>query len=95
MSRENAEKTVGFIEKVRGEGEVTLAWFGGEPMMNTEVMDIICRGLKDRGIGYASVMTSNGYLFDEEQIEKSVIDWNLKNIQINIQQGQGLYRCGG
>ena len=91
MSRENAEKTVGFIEKVRGEGEVTLAWFGGEPMMNTEVMDIICRGLKDRGIGYASVMTSNGYLFDEEQIDKSVKDRNLKNIQITLDGTKDIY----
>ena len=92
MSRETAEKTVEFIEKnSRGDGEVTLAWFGGEPMMNTEVMDIICNGLNNRSIRYASVMTSNGYLFDDEKTEKSVRDWNLKNIQITLDGTKEVY----
>ncbi len=91
MSDETAGKTVDFIEKNKGDGKVTLSWFGGEPMMNTRVMDIICDGLKEKGIEYASVMTSNGYLFDPDLIKKAVDKWHLKNIQITLDGTEDIY----
>ena len=91
MSLETADKVAEYIIKKSGKKKVTLAWFGGEPLMGTEVIDRICSRVKETGMEYISVMTSNGYLFDEEQIEKSVIDWNLKNIQITLDGTKKIY----
>lgn len=84
MSPETAERVAEFIKQNHEDSDVTLAWFGGEPLMNTDVIDIICTGLKKERIKYASVMTSNGYLFDSELIKKAAGEWHLKNIQITL-----------
>lgn len=85
MSSETAEKVSQFIAKKRGEyGKVKIRWFGGEPLYNPKVMDIICNRLHKLGIDYHSSMTTNGYLFGERMVEKALSLWNLKNIQITI-----------
>lgn len=63
---------------------VRISWFGGEPLFNKGVIDIITGKLKEAGIPYASSMISNGYLFDEETVLRAKRVWNLRNVQITI-----------
>jgi len=70
---------------------VKLSWFGGEPLYNSRIIDIICIELEKRNIPYKSSMISNGYLFDEEMVRKAAELWKLKNIQITLDGTEEVY----
>ena len=70
---------------------VRLGWFGGEPLLGVNRIDQISKGLKERGIKYTASMISNGYLFDEEIIAKSVKLWNLEYVQITLDGPEEVY----
>ena len=91
MSEETAHKTAQYIKEHCGGKRVKLAWFGGEPLLNMQVMDIICEDLKNAGIEYYSGMTSNGYLFCEDDVSKAKTLWNLKHVQITLDGTEKVY----
>ncbi len=91
MSAETARKVVQYIKKHSGGKRVWLHWFGGEPLYNQEAMDIICTGLREEGIEYDSMATTNGYLFDDEVVKKAVSLWNLKKVQITLDGTEEVY----
>lgn len=63
---------------------IHIHWFGGEPLCNTNAMDVISKHLDSSSIRFSSTMTSNGYAFTERLIERAVNFWNLKSIQITL-----------
>ncbi len=102
MSRETALKTADFIcknyESVKRTsrhdakiGKVTLQWFGGEPLYNLEVIDLITDELKKRDVPFRSSMVTNGYLFDDEVVKKAVDRWNLRHLQITLDGTEEVY----
>lgn len=54
MSRQTALDTAEFIKKTAGK-KIKLHWFGGEPLFNSSVIDIITDELKKSGIEYHSL----------------------------------------
>lgn len=84
MSRETAEQTAAFIAGQCGGKAVRLSWFGGEPLMNPAAIDTICAALADAGIAYSSSMTTNGYLFSPEVVERAAGAWRLRSVQITL-----------
>lgn len=94
MSEETACKTADFIKSHCGGKKVKLVWFGGEPLYNDKVIDIICDELRDSGIEFHSEMFSNGYLFDDEMAKKAANRWNLKAVAITLDGTEDVYnRC--
>ncbi len=91
MSKETAERAAEYIKENCRENKVNLHWFGGEPLVNSAVIDIICNYLAENGIEYKSQMTSNGYLFDLDTVKKATEKWNLKSIQITLDGMRELY----
>ena len=91
MSKETALKVVQYIKTHCGGQKVRLSWFGGEPLYNMEVIDIICDGLRQEGIEYTSTMISNGYLFDDTAVKKAVESWNLERVQITLDGTEAVY----
>lgn len=91
MSCETAEKVVQYIIDHCGGKEVSISWFGGEPLFNLRAIETICNGLHKEGVTFHSTMTSNGYLFDDMTVEKAVKDWNLKKIQITLDGTEKVY----
>ena len=91
MSCETAEKVVQYIKNHCGGKKVSLSWFGGEPLFNAEVIDIISQGLRNEGIEFCSQMVSNGYLFDDGLVQKAVTLWNLKRVQITLDGTEKVY----
>lgn len=91
MNEATAEQVVHYIAEHRGKAEVELHWFGGEPLLGKEWIDLICKSLTDKGIRIRSVMTSNGYLFNEEVINKAAEDWKLKRVQITLDGTEAVY----
>ena len=84
MTEQTAHDVAAFIVRKCEGKPVSLHWFGGEPLFNSRVIDIICADLRQAGIEYKSTMISNGYLFDEEMIRKAVSDWKLTRVQITL-----------
>lgn len=67
--------------------KLKIAWFGGEPMLEfnrivqlTEAFKKIC---SENNCQYEARMTSNGYLFNDENISR-LNDLMIKNIQITL-----------
>ena len=75
MSTETAHKAAAYIAAHCGGEKVHLHWFGGEPLFNKQVIDIICTDLAEKGIVYESMIISNGYLFDGATVEQAVSHW--------------------
>lgn len=91
MSEETALKTAEFIKENHNGSPVTINWFGGEPLYNTKAIDIICGQLAEAGIRYRTRTISNGYLFNEENVDKCVKLWNLKRVQISMDGTEAVY----
>lgn len=91
MGREVALKTVQYIKEHCSGEEVHLSWFGGEPLLNRDAIETICNGLCRERVSFTSTMTTNGFLFDEDLIQKSVTEWNLKKVQITLDGTEEVY----
>ena len=91
MTEETAHKTARYIREHCGGERVKLSWFGGEPLFNRNVIDIICEDLRRDGIEYSSKMISNGYLFDEDAVQKANTFWHLKMVQITLDGTEEVY----
>lgn len=91
MTPSTAERVIEFIASRRSKQEIELHWFGGEPLIGVERIDQICEGLKERGVGFKSVMTSNGFLFSEDNVKQASEKWNLKMVQITLDGTEAVY----
>lgn len=83
MSTETANDVANFIME-KSNGKIGIQWFGGEPLINTNVMNQICETLAKHNIKYHSSMITNGLLFNEKNINKANDLWNMKSVQISI-----------
>ena len=91
MTKETAEDVAAYIARVSGGNDVDISWFGGEPLLNKTVIDIICSELRRLGVAYRSIMTSNGYYLDAETARKAVAIWKVKRVQITIDGTREVY----
>lgn len=91
MDPVKAREVSAYILKTCSKKKISLKWFGGEPLYNSEAIDSICQTLKDAGQPYSSGMTTNGYLFDEAMVQKAVDHWNLKSVQITLDGTEEIY----
>ncbi|MBQ3701930.1 MAG: radical SAM protein [Oscillospiraceae bacterium] len=91
MSGQTARDAADFILRSRGEEKVRIRWFGGEPLFNRPVIDIITGILRENNVPYTSTMVSNAYLFDEETVRAARDDWNLKYVQITLDGTEEVY----
>lgn len=91
MSEQTAMDVCRYI-KENSKGEpVSIKWFGGEPLCNTKVIDIISKYLSENNIEFSSKMTSNGYLFDSNTVLRAKNNWNLKHVQITLDGTEKVY----
>lgn len=85
MTKQTAYDIVDYIDASHnGDKTIKITWFGGEPTLATERIDLICEELTKRGIKFSSDMISNGYLFDKDMVERAKKIWNLITIQITV-----------
>lgn len=91
MTQETANDVVEFIIRNCGGKAVKIRWFGGEPTLAADRIDQISQGLLDCGIKYSSVVTSNGYLFDDAMVAKAKQLWNTTQVTISIDGMENTY----
>ncbi|MCD8370949.1 MAG: radical SAM protein [Clostridiales bacterium] len=90
MTCDTAFDIVEYIKKTAGK-KVTLRWFGGEPLFNASVIDLITEELRNAGIDFQSEMVSNGYLVTDSIVNKAIELWNLQRIQITLDGTEEIY----
>lgn len=90
MSTKTALDVSEYIKKTNV-GKPQITWFGGEPLYNSKVIDIISEELKKLKMMYSSTMTTNGYLFHTHDMEKIKKLWRLENVQITLDGMQDTY----
>jgi uncharacterized protein len=86
MDEETANSVADFItDKSKQYKTIGLGWFGGEPLLNKEVISLIIYKLKNQNSdkNIYSTITTNGSLFDSTIIEAAK-EWNVTNIQITL-----------
>lgn len=91
MTTELALKLSKYIIAHRGEEEVKIRWFGGEPLMNIPVVDQICSDLSENDVPFHSMMITNGFLFDAEIIQRARTLWHLRDVQITLDGKEKTY----
>lgn len=92
MTIETAEKVANYIISTADKHkEIRLSWFGGEPLFNFKIIDLIATRIKDAGFKYSSTIISNGILFSPEVVKKAKELWNLKNAQITLDGTEEVY----
>lgn len=92
MSNKTALKIAEYIvSKADSSKPIKLDWFGGEPLVNYKVIDLITNYLDKRNFTYTSDITTNGYLLDENLLKKAKNNWNLKSVQITLDGTEQVY----
>lgn len=89
MNKDTARDVACFIvNNSKNKQNITLNWFGGEPLMNPDVISIITDGvydgLKDSSVKINSTIITNGSLFSNELIDIAKSQWKINNIQISL-----------
>ncbi len=91
MSRETALRLADYMTAHSGGKKLHISWFGGEPLYNAEIIDLICQKLREAGQEYRSSMISNGYLFDEATVRRAAENWKLERVQITLDGTEDVY----
>ena len=91
MPIETANAVADYMIKNSAGGVTDILWFGGEPLYNSAVIDVIIDRLRASGIEYASSMISNGYLLYGDILEKAAGAWRLEKIQITLDGTEKVY----
>ena len=84
MSNDVTLSTANFIKNNSRNGKLSIHWFGGEPLFNVASIEKICKILNESDICFDSRMTSNGFLFTQNLIQKAKYNWHLKIIQVTL-----------
>ena len=83
MTKQVIDDLINFFIEDRVSPPLKLRWFGGEPLLNIEIIDYICEQLNKNNITYQSIFLSNGYLI-KNLTKEDLIRWNVKTYQITI-----------
>lgn len=84
MSKMVALDVANYIKQHRNPASnVTIKWFGGEPLMNQEAIKTICKSLRFSDIPYRSYMSTNGDLLPNVP-DGDIYLWNLKIVQLTV-----------
>jgi len=63
MTLDVASKVVDLINGYCYNKDIYITWFGGEPLLNTGVMDYICDSLENKGVAYSKVVGLSRHFF--------------------------------
>ena len=85
MDMQTVHEIVCFIEKNSINNIISnITWFGGEPLVNAEIITYMCDLLNEKGIKYNSSIISNGLLFTPQMVSVAKMKWKLSSAQITL-----------
>lgn len=84
MAEGSEEKIIEFIKRKAVRNFVHINWFGGEPLLNTSLMDKISQRLKEENIRFSSYIITNGSKVDKKLLEEKLEFWKVTDMQITL-----------
>lgn len=88
MSKDTASDVVKYIvSNVTEEDEVVFRWFGGEPLVGSDIIDFITEHVNDHFKGklkFSSIVTTNGFNISDELIVRAKEKWHAKKFHVTI-----------
>lgn len=84
MTIETADALVDFLVKNWNGTKLGITWFGGEPLLASDIIDYISQKLDEHNIIYGCKITTNGSLFTKELAQKAIELWHVEKVQITI-----------
>lgn len=86
MDKTTAEQVCKFVIEQSDDYFIKIQWFGGEPLMNTDIIDYITSTLREQYNDNKIIfsMISNGSLINDKIAEKMINEWKISNIQITL-----------
>ena len=86
MSQEVADKTIEFIKNFYPNKNLTIMWFGGEPLLRFDTIKYITLKLKDLGYELKTHITTNGSLVTQEMVDFFKEYYSVVSFQITIDE---------
>lgn len=88
MNEKTADAVIKYILKLPKMEKFYIHWFGGEPLLNTKVIDKVMESvydkLKENGTHVYVYFTSNGSMLDKEMCKKAKKIWHTSYFQITV-----------
>lgn len=91
MSDETAEAIANYIISQYDGKTVSIRWFGGEPLYNKRVIDIISNKLNENNVEFTSSINTNASLITETDIDAYKNIYKLNNFQITLDGTKDVY----
>lgn len=91
FNEEYLDELLEFLKEKSANDILNLCWFGGEPLLNTKLIDDITNELREKGIDYASYIITNGSLLNDKIICKKLDEWNVRCMQITFDGTKEVY----
>ncbi len=88
---EKLNPLVNFIKKRKSDTPVALNWFGGEPLLNTSVIDFVTEMLLKEQIEYNSYLITNGSLITKKLVDSKFAKWRIRDVQITLDGAEEIY----
>lgn len=92
MTERIAHDAAAYMLRVSGGKELSITWFGGEPLYNRAAIETICDDLRAAGRPFRSKMASNGYYLTPDTARTAREQWNLKYVQITLDGTKEIYQ---
>lgn len=86
MTKEVADATVKYIKKNYPGPQFAINWFGGEPLLNFEIIKYITYELKKSGYDLIAHITTNGSLLTAEMLDYFQKEYSDLSFQITIDE---------
>ena len=83
MSMSTADKIITFVKYNIQSRKLHITWFGGEPLINREIITYISAALKKEQLDFSASIITNGLLVKELQQNDFKV-WNLTKAQITL-----------
>ena len=84
MSTETAHAAADYMIKYAAGHPLSITWFGGEPLLNEPVIDIICKELEEAGCAFESRIKTNASLFHKDRVPYYRDRYRLNFVQIPL-----------
>ena len=84
MDRKTALAVAEYILKHHDPYNLVIQWFGGEPLLEPDTITFIVDYLHEHQVFFDSKIITNGFLLNDNIIQLALNIWNVKVIQITI-----------
>lgn len=96
LTKDKYDTVINYITKdLKENDKCVIEWFGGEPLLNIEAIDVITKGVKEickeKNAKYNGLIITNGSLITPEIADKMINEWNIVHAQITLDGSESAY----